>query len=175
MAVAERYIYSQRQDLERYLPHRDDALYLERIEIGDDIFVEPVGRCRAMATLDTAHRPQWFAGHFEGKPVLPGHHMIEFAAQVSAFTAISADQHVCTAPPVSANVTTLPKRGRTICLFQGCQAQFLDTVSPGEVVVAGLVDWIRERKRALFDVRLCVDRRIIALFEIEGAILSTSR
>jgi 3-hydroxyacyl-[acyl-carrier-protein] dehydratase len=66
-----------RNEIEKIIPHRAPFLWIDRVEK-----LEPGQRCVAWLTVD-AENPL-FAGHFPGRPTLPGVLMIEAVAQTAA-------------------------------------------------------------------------------------------
>lgn len=74
-----------RETIQRYLPHRDPFLLIDRItEIERDR--------RVVAERDVRPDEPWFAGHFPGAPVLPGVLIVESMAQAAGVLAFwSAD------------------------------------------------------------------------------------
>lgn len=67
----------ERKQIEAIIPHRPPFLWIDRVEE-----LEPGQRCVAWMTVDADHPV--FAGHFPGRPILPGVLMIEAVAQTAA-------------------------------------------------------------------------------------------
>jgi 3-hydroxyacyl-[acyl-carrier-protein] dehydratase len=67
----------ERDEIEKMIPHRAPFLWIDRVEE-----LEPGIRCVAWLTID-AENPL-FAGHFPGRPILPGVLIIEAVAQTAA-------------------------------------------------------------------------------------------
>jgi 3-hydroxyacyl-[acyl-carrier-protein] dehydratase len=67
----------EREEIEKIIPHRPPFLWIDRVEE-----LEPGRRCVAWLTVDAAN--PLFAGHFPGRPILPGVLMIEAVAQTAA-------------------------------------------------------------------------------------------
>ena len=66
----------ERSEIETMIPHRPPFLWIDRIEE-----LEPGVRCVAVKFVDPENPV--FAGHFPGKPILPGVFMIEAMAQTA--------------------------------------------------------------------------------------------
>jgi 3-hydroxyacyl-[acyl-carrier-protein] dehydratase len=66
-----------REEIERMIPHRPPFLLLESIE-------ELVAGNHCIAVMDLDPVKSIFAGHFPGKPILPGVLMIEAVGQTAA-------------------------------------------------------------------------------------------
>jgi 3-hydroxyacyl-[acyl-carrier-protein] dehydratase len=67
----------ERDEILKMIPHRPPFLWIDRVEE-----LEPGIRCVAWLSVD-AENPL-FAGHFPGRPILPGVLMIEAVAQTAA-------------------------------------------------------------------------------------------
>jgi 3-hydroxyacyl-[acyl-carrier-protein] dehydratase len=67
----------ERNEIEKIIPHRAPFLWIDRVEE-----LEPGIRCVAWLTVDPENPV--FAGHFPGRPILPGVLMIEAVAQTAA-------------------------------------------------------------------------------------------
>jgi len=66
----------ERSEIEALIPHRPPHLWIDRVEE-----LEPGIRCVAVKFVDPANPV--FAGHFPGKPILPGVFLIEAMAQTA--------------------------------------------------------------------------------------------
>jgi len=66
-----------RSEIERMIPHRAPFLLLDRVEE-----LVPGTRCVAVMSIDP--EDPIFAGHFPGRPILPGVLMIEAVGQAAA-------------------------------------------------------------------------------------------
>jgi len=98
-----------REGLESILPHRDPFLLLDEV-----LELEPGVRCVARKQV----RPdEWYlAGHFPGRPVMPGVLIVEALAQTGAVAVLSEEEN----------------RGR-IALFAGIDdCRFKRVVEPGD-------------------------------------------
>jgi 3-hydroxyacyl-[acyl-carrier-protein] dehydratase len=100
-----------REEIERILPHREPFLLLDEV-----LELEPGVRVVARKTV----RPdEWYlAGHFPGRPVMPGVLIVEALAQTGAVAVLSEPDN----------------RGR-LALFAGIDdVRFKRIVEPGDVL-----------------------------------------
>jgi len=98
-----------RAEIEAILPHREPFLMIDEV-----LELEPGERVRARKTV----RPdEWYlAGHFPGRPVMPGVLIVEAMAQTGAVAVLSQEEN----------------RGR-IALFAGIDdVRFKRIVEPGD-------------------------------------------
>ncbi|MGZ4360251.1 MAG: 3-hydroxyacyl-ACP dehydratase FabZ [Gaiellaceae bacterium] len=101
-----------REGIEQILPHRDPFLLIDEV-----LELEPGKRIVARKTV----RPdEWYlAGHFPGRPIMPGVLMVEGLAQAGAVAALSLEEN----------------RGR-LALFAGIDdVRFKRIVEPGDTLI----------------------------------------
>jgi 3-hydroxyacyl-[acyl-carrier-protein] dehydratase len=98
-------------EIEAILPHRDPFLLIDEV-----IELEPGKRAVARKTV---RADEWFlAGHFPGRPIMPGVLMVEGLAQTGAVIVLSLEEN----------------RGKMV-LFGGIDAvRFKRIVQPGETL-----------------------------------------
>lgn len=99
------------RDIERILPHRPPFLFVDQV-------IELVPGRRAVGVKAVTAGEPYFAGHFPGRPLMPGVLIVEALAQVGAVCLLSERP----------NAGLLP-------LFGGVEgARFRTPVVPGEVL-----------------------------------------
>jgi 3-hydroxyacyl-[acyl-carrier-protein] dehydratase len=104
----------ERCEIEALIPHRPPFLWIDRVEE-----LEPGVRCVAVKVVDAAN--PIFAGHFPGKPILPGIFLIEAVAQTAGVMLGSAT------PQVAAT-----SGGGVALLAAVNRFKFLKPVTPGQ-------------------------------------------
>ena len=98
-----------REQIEEILPHREPFLLIDEV-----LELEPGVRVRARKRV---REDEWYlAGHFPGRPVMPGVLLVEAMAQTGAVAVLSSDEN----------------RGR-LALFGGIDdCRFKRVVEPGD-------------------------------------------
>jgi 3-hydroxyacyl-[acyl-carrier-protein] dehydratase len=100
-----------RREIEAILPHRDPFLLLDEV-----LVLEPGVRVVARKTV---RQDEWYlAGHFPGRPIMPGVLMVEAMAQTGAVAVLADDEN----------------RGK-LALFAGIDfVRFKRLVEPGDTL-----------------------------------------
>ncbi len=101
------------EEIKRIIPHRDPFLFIEEVTAFDDgKFIEGVKHVRP--------EEYFFAGHFPGRPIMPGVIILETLAQLGA---------------IFAHLSTGGAQGDRLVVFSGAESvRFRRPVVPGDVL-----------------------------------------
>ncbi|HLV88917.1 MAG TPA: 3-hydroxyacyl-ACP dehydratase FabZ [Candidatus Sulfotelmatobacter sp.] len=106
----------ERDEIETLIPHRSPFLWIDRVEE-----LEPGVRCLAVKFIDPENPV--FAGHFPGKPILPGVLLIEAVAQTAGVMLGSAAPQAADKNP-----------GKIALLAAVNRFKFFKPVTPGQEI-----------------------------------------
>lgn len=138
----------ERSEIETMIPHRPPFLWIDRVEE-----LEPGVRCVAVKFVDPAD--PFFAGHFPGKPILPGVFLIEAVAQTAGVMLGSVAPHGATGA-----------KERLALLAAVNRFKFLKPVSPGQTLLIETKKLTDAGKLALITGTVYVDGEIVASGEL---------
>lgn len=144
------------EEIQRLLPHRPPILLLDRV-----VELEP--GCRGVGEKDLAEGAPWFAGHFPGRPILPGVYLIEACAQLTAV--------VCRSGSPAGGEDRLAEGAPIDYLASVERFKFTSPVVPGETLV--LESRIGRRSAGLLQAR--VGARVRERQVAEGTLIVTAR
>jgi UDP-N-acetylglucosamine acyltransferase len=139
--------------LARLLPQRYPLRLIDRV-------VECTDGVRLVARKGVTAGEPFFAGHFPGRPVMPGVLMCEALAQASAVLIARSD------PPPAAGAT-LELRGLE-------RVRFRRPVVPGDVLELETVVLKRDAERWRFRGRVRVETTVVAESEFEVAVIAAA-
>jgi beta-hydroxyacyl-ACP dehydratase FabZ len=134
----------EQNEIETMIPHRAPFLWIDRVEE-----LEPGVRCVAAKRIDALDPV--FAGHFPGKPILPGVLIIEAVAQTAGVMLGSA------APQGASGVALLAAVNRF---------KFLAPVTPGQEIRIETTKLTVAGRMACVAGTVTVDGKIVASGEL---------
>lgn len=138
------------QDVLRFLPHRYPMLLVDRV-------LECVPGSHLVALKNVTANEPFFAGHFPGRPVMPGVYILEVMAQATGILAL--------------RTLAEPPGENSIYYFVGVDgARFRQPVVPGDQLFVR-IDIIRH-SRGIWKVNASarVDDKVVAEAELMGAL-----
>ena len=121
----------EHHELGRYIPHRHPFLLIDRITQ-----IEPFKRVVAIKNVTGSE--YFFAGHFPGRPVMPGVLIIEAMAQAAA---------------TLATYSTPEERGKIIFFAAIEGARFRRPVVPGDTLVIEVT--VEKNRKRMWKVNAC--------------------
>ena len=126
--------------IEQVIPHRGDMRLIDEIREYTDK--------SAFGVKYVRDNEFWCAGHFPGKPIMPGVLIIEALAQTACFSVLNAEGATC---------------GKTLGYFVSIEsAKFTQMVKPGDVLELRVEEIASKMKLHKFTGRAFVGERCVA-------------
>lgn len=142
----------EQQPIERLLPHRAPMLMLDRVrEMTPDVEI--------VASKTIASDEPWCAGHFPGRPILPGVMLLEGMAQAAHILGEHSGTH---------------EKG-IYALLEITEARFRKPVLPGDVVVYHVKLVKRRSPFFWFEARVEVKGQVVATARLSAGRLPTHK
>src|ERR1035438_5355526 len=142
----------ERTEIENIIPHRPPFLWIDRV-----LELTPGIRCAAVKWIDPEESA--LAGHFPGRPILPGIFLIEAVAQTAGVMLGAALGTVLgTAAP--------PEPGATPLLAAVNRFKFLRPVLPGQELRIVTTRLTEAGKMACIEGKVTVDGVTVAVGEL---------
>jgi 3-hydroxyacyl-[acyl-carrier-protein] dehydratase len=138
----------ERAEIENVIPHRAPFLWIDRVEE-----LAPGIRCAAVKWIDPEEPA--LAGHFPGKPILPGIFLIEAVAQTAGVMLGAA-----------LDTAALPEPGATPLLAAVHRFKFLHPVLPGQELRIVTTRLTEAGKMACIEGKVTVNGVMVAVGEL---------